>query len=102
LCTVARRLLPAVPYAATPELESRQLDDNTATVNSSIPTYDLTDYVVSNLDDLAYVEYYSPEVPYTYDGDDEYFVGSVELLQSAGKIFLSSCNDGNVYMQTVR
>jgi hypothetical protein len=48
------------------------------------------------------VEYYNAEVPYQYEGDDDYWVGNVELLGSEGSVLFASCNDGNVYMQTVR
>jgi hypothetical protein len=61
----------------------------------------MTEYIISNVDDLAYVEYYNPEVPYQYEGVSDYWVGTVELQESAGSLLFSSCNDGNVYMQTV-
>ena len=62
----------------------------------------MTNYIISTVDDLEYVEYYNAEVPYQYEGESDYWVGTVELLESAGSMLFSSCNDGNVYMQTVR
>ena len=51
---------------------------------------------------MEYVEYFNAEVPYQYDETSAYWVGTVELLESDGKLLFSACNDGNVYMQTVR
>ncbi|KAF2820090.1 hypothetical protein CC86DRAFT_412555 [Ophiobolus disseminans] len=97
-----KRELPATPYdsANTARLEHRQTA-NTTTLNSSVPTFDLTDFVLGTVDELEYTEYYSPEVPYSYMVDGDYWIGTVELLESGGKLFFSSCNDGNVYMQTM-
>jgi hypothetical protein len=94
--------LPAAPYEGASQLEARQLANATTSTNSTSKTYDLTEFIVDSEEDMEFVEYFNTEVPYNYEDDEEYWVGNVELLGSEGSVLFASCNDGNVYMQTVR
>lgn len=87
------------------ETPKRQVPTISASANSTNNgtevLFDLTPFVVNTVDDLGFVEHFNPSVPLNIGQDGDYWYSTISLQGSDGAYFFSSCNDGNVYMQTV-
>ncbi|KAH8897555.1 hypothetical protein GQ53DRAFT_817851 [Thozetella sp. PMI_491] len=73
-----------------------------ATNGSTVHTYDLTGYVVSDDIDLGYDGHKYPVTPWLMEDFDGYWYSTVEVNTGSNggdKYILVSCNDGNIYVQ---